>query len=60
MNPEQALEILDKAGSQLNLSRQDHIAIVTAVSVLKEFIKKNSPTQPAKPVVQLEDSCPNG
>lgn len=39
MTPEQALDNLDKAASQLQASRDTHALLQVAVSILKEAIK---------------------
>lgn len=39
MTVKQAIEILEQATSQINASRQTHLAILQALAVLKEQIK---------------------
>lgn len=38
MNPQQALELLDRAVSQVNANREAHIALVNALEVIKKAI----------------------
>jgi hypothetical protein len=39
ITPEQALQMLDNAVSQLNMNREGHIALAEAVKVLNELVK---------------------
>ena len=61
MNPEQAVALLDKMVSAMQLNRQDHVNAQAAVIVLREFIKKNVVEVPALqtgPPVGAQDSVP--
>lgn len=39
MTPEQALQLLDNAASMAQVNRQDHVNIVRAVEILKEYLQ---------------------
>lgn len=41
MKPEEALENLDRACSQINTSREVHLLLMKSVSTLKNFITQN-------------------
>jgi replicative DNA helicase len=41
MTPEQALQILSEATSQLKCTRKEHEVIIAAISALKEVIKES-------------------
>jgi len=43
MKPDQALAMLDNAVAQMTLSRENHIALVQAVEVLKGILPKDEP-----------------
>lgn len=58
MTPQQALETLDNAVSQLSLSRKDHITLVQAVGVLKEAISPKESKPKARNLVKSDEQGP--
>lgn len=49
MNPEQAIQLLDSAVSQMALSRQQHAQLVQALQVLMEATKPKLPEPQSEP-----------
>jgi len=42
MTPQQALEVLEQATAQLVANRQLHVAVIQALTVLKEHVNKQN------------------
>lgn len=48
MTPEAAINLLDKAVATLNVNRQSHIQLTTAIDTLDKYVKDNRAAEAAK------------